>query len=51
MFFDESLVVPLSTLCAEFQLKNLNNKRESELIKKKKHDTVHTFTLVSFKKQ
>lgn len=47
MFFDESLVVPLSTLCAEFQLKNLNNKRESEL----KHDTVHTFTLVSFKKQ
>ena len=47
MFFDESLVVPLSTLCAEFQLKNLNNKRESEL----KHDTVHTFTFVSFKKQ
>ena len=27
IFFDESLVVPLSTLCAEFQLKNLHNKR------------------------
>ena len=47
MFFDDSLVVPLSTLCADFQLKNLNNKRESEL----RHDIVHTFTLVSFKKQ